>query len=291
VHRFVRSPARFLARLLLAALAALGCAPEPVAWEVAASHPGSVADGARLALADTAGRIHVDTVRLPPPGDSAGRCPGSLRVARAGGAERAFAAWWSVRPDSSAELRVARTADRGLTWDPPMVAERRDRAVTGCTRPAPDIYVDSATGYVHVAYFIVAPEAPGVFFSHATSAQAMAAQQMPGHDMASHAAGDDLVWHAPVTVVYGERPSRASVAAHGDTVVVAYEDPNSRRTPRIGLVMSHTQGHIFETRLPQVSGAVGATRPLVAVRGRTVAVGWQEAGRPGEVVVRVGRLR
>jgi hypothetical protein len=57
-------------------------------------------------------------------------------------------------------------------------------------------------------------------------------------------------------------------------VAVAFEDPNSR-TPRIGLALSHTMGHIFEERLLPISDDNEiASRPLVAVRGRRLAVAW-----------------
>ena len=172
-----------------------------------------------------------------------------------------------------------------------MEAERRDRSVVGCARPAPGIAVDPDSGYVHVVYHIVAPEGPGVFFSHAMR---MGAPMPAGHAMSEHAGHDmsaGMMWHAPVPIVYGERPSAAAVAVHGNAVVVAYEDPNSGRVPRIALAISRTQGHIFEERAADISGAAAAAHPLAAVRGSTVAVAWRESERPRELVVRVGRMR
>jgi hypothetical protein len=95
-------------------------------------------------------------------------------------------------------------------------------------------------------------------------------------------------FHAPVPILYGERLGRTSVAAVGDRVVVAFEDPNSR-TPRIGLALSRTMGHIFEDRLLPVSDDNGtATHPLVAVQQHRVTVAWQERAAPnGGAILRV----
>jgi hypothetical protein len=82
-------------------------------------------------------------------------------------------------------------------------------------------------------------------------------------------------FHEPVPIVYGERLGRTSVAANGDHVAVAFEDPNSTK-PRVGLALSRTQGHIFEDRLLPVSSDNGlASRPLVAVRDRRIVVAWE----------------
>ncbi|HVE77238.1 MAG TPA: hypothetical protein VNA89_00115 [Gemmatimonadaceae bacterium] len=148
-----------------------------------------------------------------------------------------------------------------------------DRGVDGCRRPAPSVAADSATGYVHVAYSLQAPEGPGVFFSHS----------MDG----------GVVYHAPVPLVYGERAAATSVAARRDTVVVAYEDPNASPR-RIALALSPSMGHIFEPRVPVSGESVPADAPRVGLGDGVVAVAWRERGAAGErptTVVRVGDFR
>ena len=130
-----------------------------------------------------------------------------------------------------------------------------DVGVTGCRRAPPAIAADSASGYVHVVFALVGKEGPGLFFAHSMDGGA--------------------TFHAAVPIFYGERLGRASVAADGDHVVVAFEDPNSR-TPRVGLALSRTMGHIFEERILPISDDNGiATHPLAAIRGRRVAVAWE----------------
>jgi hypothetical protein len=149
-----------------------------------------------------------------------------------------------------------------------------DVGVTGCRREPPAIAADSASGYVHVAYALQATEGPGIFFSHSMDGGAS--------------------FHSPVPILYGERLGRTSVSADGDLVVVGFEDPNSS-IPRIGMAISHTMGHIFEDRILPVSDDHGsASAPRTAVRGRRVAVAWEQRATesaPAAMAVRAGMLR
>ena len=51
--------------------------------------------------------------------------------------------------------------------------------------------------------------------------------------------------HSPVAVIYGERLVATAIAAEGDRVAVAYEEPNGTRQ-QVDVALSQTQGHIFE---------------------------------------------
>ena len=96
------------------------------------------------------------------------------------------------------------------------------------------------------------------------------------------------LFHSPVPIMYGDRPSSTAVAAADSIVVVAFEDPNSERS-QIALAMSRTWGHIFARERPEHRAVPRmAERPLVALRKQLVAVGWH--GKDREVVARVGAL-
>lgn len=251
---------------------ALACAPAPVDWsaeQALAQTPGAAValtpEGAIVpdSLAALASRVS------PPPGRV---CPGSLRLAAAG--PTLFGVWWAPRSDSSAGLLAARSPDGGRSWTIPAPVDTTDRGVNGCRREPPAIAADSASGYVHVSYAMLAPEGPGLFFSHSMDR--------------------GVTFHSPVAIVYGDGLGRTSVAADGDVVIVGFEDPNSR-TPRVGLALSRTMGHIFEERILPLSEDVGAaSHPLTAVRGRRIAVAWEQradTGAPAALAVRVGTLR
>jgi len=240
------------AALLFCAITLAACENAPVRWKTANELASAPPAGAALVIGRAGQAMFVPSpivpITLPPQA-----CAHSLVMTRLYGREW-YAAWWQIRADSSAMLVVARSLDDGRSWGDPAVADARDRAVVGCARPAPSIASDSATGYVHLAYSLDPAEGAGVWFTH------------------SMEHGD--IWHAPVGILYGGDFARTSIAASGDTVVVAYEYPLASDA-RIGLAVSFTDGHIFDFNVP-VSGADEATsHPRVALSGRTIAVAWQ----------------
>src|SRR5215472_8818345 len=215
----------------------VGCGEPPIRWEGPA-----------------APRAPSESVATPKIRAERHMCKGTVRFAF-GADSLVYAAWWTARPDSSAVLRIARSIDGGKRWETAVTAEERDRSVMGCSRPAPSIAFDPDSGYLHLAYYLEPPEGSGIFYEHL----------MKG------------MFHAPLVIVYGERPVAAAVAASGDTVVVAYEDPN-RRTPQVMLAISYTAGHLFETRVSASGDDVDARGPNVHVKGGKVTVGWYETG-------------
>lgn len=179
-------------------------------------------------------------------------CPASVRIAKAG--DLTYAAWWQVRADSSVVLMVSRSPGGG-SWSSPAIADSTDHGTRGCGRPAPSIAADSSSGYLHIAYFAEPMGGGGVFFAHSMDSAA--------------------TFHAPVPIVYGKNPSRASVAGSGDRVVVAYEDPNATQ-PMIGIALSRTMGHIFERRMRATSENFRALQPVVRIAGDSILLWWSE---------------
>ena len=268
-----RFPLRsLLALVVIAPLAA--CVPEPVLWDGEVTRTnGALADSLRLEFDAATGTPVFSQAWTPPtwPAEP-GLCVATRRATPALDGE-AFASWFIVRPDSSVVLRVARSDDGGHRWNPAVTADSTDVGRAGCARPAPFISADSINAYVHVAYHLVGVEGAGVFFTHTMDRGGM--------------------FHAVVPIVYGDRPSAASVASHGDTIVVAFEDPNSR-FPRLGLALSFTQGHIFEARTSASDETGEARTPRVALLGNRIAVAWTASQRGGGVprtVLRQGTLQ
>ena len=164
-----------------------------------------------------------------------------------------FRAWWAVRSDSNGILSMQRSSDSGRTWQSPVIVDDRDRGARGCTRPWPAMSYDPASRYVYLVYFLDAPDGSGVFFAHSMD--------------------EGKMFHSPVPVVYGNHPSRASVAGHGDSVVVVFEDPNSM-SPSLGYVLSHTTGHIFDQRGNVTPEEVRAASPWVLLDRNRIKVWW-----------------
>ena len=215
----------------------VACDADPVTWG------DPVFRGAPQAPSDAPARLST--------GDSAA-CLASVRVASGGGPS--YAAWWSVNRDSSASLVVARLSGSG-ELNKPVVADSSDHSIRGCGRPPPAIAVDSISGYVHLAYFLEPAAGPGIFFAHSMDSA--------------------LTFHAAVPIVFGRNPSRVSVAAQGDRVIVAYEDPNAQQ-PLIGVALSRTMGHLFESRMQATPENGRAAQPEVRLKGDTILLWWSE---------------
>ena len=191
---------------------------------------------------------YAGTTTLP---DSTG-CPASLRLAAIG--KLSYSVWWRVNADSSASLMVARSGVNG-GWAPPVIADSSDHSNRGCGRPAPAIAVDAMSGYVDLAYYLEPAAGSGVFFAHSMDRAA--------------------TFHAPVPVVFGRNPSSVSIATHRDRVAVAYEDPNSGQ-PIIGVALSVTMGHLFESRVEATTENERAKQPVVRLSGDSIQLWWRE---------------
>lgn len=245
------------------------CEKPPIEWKDPL--PIATPSTAAKLVVDSAGRarfIPIDSLMSAPAGrPTEPLCPASLRLTP--GTVHLFAAWWRTRSDSSAVLRIARSADAGRTWEKSFAVDTSDISSNGCSRPPPSL--TTVGDDVYVAYSMIAPEGKGVFFAHT----------MGG------------MLHSPVAVIYGERLVATAIAAEGDRAIVAYEEPNGTR-PQIDLALSSTEGHIFEWHTTASRNVDAGTSPAVALSGREVAVSWLSA-RAGDTtgarVVRIGRIQ
>ena len=257
---------RFRAVATLLPLVGLSaCVMEPVEWgDVSYRHSQ---------LGDPDARSAVMSADLPSVAGAPNPCIRSIRTSGTGA--DLFRVWWSSRSDSSVVLSMQRSGDRGGSWQTPVAVESRDHGRRECDRPTPSVYYDSVSGYLHLVYFIEGNDGAGVFFAHSMDKGGM--------------------FHAPVAVVYGNTPSAASVTAMGDSVVVVFEDPNAT-TPRIGIALSGSAGHIFEQRGQVTPDDVQALLPWVALDHGKITVWWKTPDKSGSpygdrVGYRLGRWR
>jgi hypothetical protein len=253
---------------ILAVLAVSACDAPPIDWGDPVTVDGAAGD---KLVVDTAGNTRFVSDSAPAPAiNAAGECAASARAASGATPTRLHAVWWAVRADSSAVLYMAASSDSGKTWGPPIVVDTADVSSAGCRRPPPAI---AAVGDdLHIAYSMRASEGTGVFFAHFLSSMV----------------------HAPVAVIYGDRLVPTAIAADGNRVAVAYEDPNG--TPRrVGVALSSSQGHIFEQHTTASRDVDAATNPLVAIAGRRIAVSWSTRqandSATARRIVRRGQMR
>lgn len=255
-------------RLAISCFALLGaCGSPAIEWSEAAP-AGADITGAEV-LAFERGILTARSTEAPTLPRLPGQCAGSARAARDSTTGDWYAAWWGARADSTAELLASHSSD-GAVWGPPVAVDTTDAGRVGCNRPPPSVAADR--GNFFVVYAMTAREGPGIFASHSMDRGAM--------------------FHAPVAVVYGERIGRSAIAAEGDIVAVAYEDPNTEPR-RIAVALSRTMGHLFQSRMSVSPPAVQARDPAVAVAGGRIAVTWRLADGNGDSarVVRFGEIR
>ena len=254
--------------LLLLALFCAGCDRPPVDW----ADPVAIAQppGTSRLVVDMSGApgYVADTVPSAVPPSARGGCAAS--IVSAADSTSLFAVWWAARHDSSAALYAARSADGGRSWAAAFAIDTSDVSTYGCARTPP---AAAALGDdVFVAYAMAAPEGIGVFSAHTMGGMV----------------------HSPVAAIFGDKLVNVAIATQGNDVAVAYEDPNGARA-RIGLALSRTQGHIFESHLTASRDVDDATAPAVALDGPWIAVSWslkRPAGSGGATsrVVRVGHI-
>jgi hypothetical protein len=240
---------KWLKALGAAAMIALSsCAEEPIEWAEIGYR--------RSLLGDPDTRSAILSANLVETQIGLGTCLRSIRAA--GDSLDLFRLWFSSRSDSSVVLSLQRSSDQGRTWLAPMVVDSMDRGRRGCDRPAPATVFDPVSGYLYLVYFLEPGTGSGIFFAHSMDRGEM--------------------FHAPVPVVYGRKPSAAGVAGRGDSVVVVFEDPNSSQS-RIAYALSHTSGHIFEQRGLVTPNEEVATAPWVTFDGNKITVFWRSNDR------------
>ena len=251
------------------AAAIVACDQAPIEWKDPTELPARDSLG-RLTI-DSAGHARVvataQAATVVPEIPGVTLCARSVRTVKA--TAHVYAAWWEMRKDSGATLFVAGGKGVPTTWEKPLAVDTTDESSAGCDRPPPSV---TAVGDdVFVAYSLHAPEGRGVFFAHTMGGMV----------------------HEPVPVVYGERVVATAIAAEGDRVVVAYEEPNGSRR-RIDVAISETQGHSFDWHVPASRDVDVARAPDVALAGTELAVTWMAPGHSDSTasrVVRLGRLK
>lgn len=159
-----------------------------------------------------------------------------------------FVAWRAILDGSIRDIVVARSADRGATFDAPVRVHDDGWRIEGCPHAGPSLAVDP-DGAVHVAWYTGAEGGSGVY--HAVSRDGA------------------RTFEAPTRLLGGEPPiSRVRLAAAPDgRILAAWDDPRTD-PPRPVVAWIH-DGSVFADTL-----TTGGSFPVVAAVGEYRAVVW-----------------
>lgn len=162
------------------------------------------------------------------------------------------------------DIVVARSTDRGATWEAPVRVHSDDWVFDGCPHAGPSLAVDAA-GTLHAAWWTGKPGAAGVFYTRSMDGAATFADATPlGVASASQPA------HVQLAVMEGTPGSAARVLA-------AWDD-GTRRVPQVMLRSSADGGATFGEALSVSENGPAASFPVLAVDAQraTVMVAWSQ---------------
>ncbi|WP_291160198.1 redoxin domain-containing protein [Gemmatimonas sp. UBA7669] len=162
------------------------------------------------------------------------------------------------------DIVVARSTDRGATWEAPVRVHSDDWVFDGCPHAGPSLAVD-ALGTLHAAWWTGKPGAAGVFYTQSTDRGASFANATPlGVASASQPA------HVQLAVMEGTPGSAPRVLA-------AWDD-GTRRVPQVMLRSSGDGGATFGEAISVSENGPAASFPVLAVDAQraTVMVAWSQ---------------
>ncbi|HEY0970763.1 MAG TPA: sialidase family protein [Gemmatimonadales bacterium] len=187
-------------------------------------------------------------------------CP-CCRTAIASAADgTVYLAWRTVMPGNVRDVVVARSPDRGATWEAPLRVHADDWVFDGCPHAGPSLAVD-AEGRLHVAWWTGREGSAGVWYARSDDGARS--------------------FSTPVAMGVAEfsRPAHAQLALGADDRVVVAWDDGTLATPRIALRASNDGGRTFGPALFASDSGRAAAFPVLAVDGRRVSVAWSEQSR------------
>lgn len=184
-------------------------------------------------------------------------CP-CCRTAMASGPDGVlYLAWRKVFPGNVRDVVVARSADRGTSWEEPVRAHADDWVFDGCPHAGPSMQVD-AKGRLHIAWWTGKQGAAGVWYAHS--------------DDGARSFSNPTA----LGVAEFSRPAHVQMALGGQGRLIATWDDGTLATPRIVVRTSKDGGeHWSETATLSDSGRV-AGFPVVAATRERMTVAWSE---------------
>ena len=168
-----------------------------------------------------------------------------------------YLAWRKVFPGNVRDIVVARSTDRGATWQPPVRANADNWVFNGCPHAGPSLQVDDA-GRVHIAWWTGRQGAAGVWYARS--------------DDGARTFGTPV----PLGVADFSRPAHVQLALGEQDRLIAAWDDGTLATPRIVVRTSKDGGAQWSAPAMLSDSGRTAGFPVVAAYGERMSVAWSE---------------
>lgn len=168
-----------------------------------------------------------------------------------------YLAWRRVSPGNVREVVIARSVDRGNTWEQPVRVQRDGWVFDGCPHAGPSLQVDDQ-GRVHIAWWSGKQGGAGVWYASSDDGARSFSQP------------------APLGVAEFSRPAHVQLALGGQRRLIAAWDDGTLNTPRIVVRSSKDGGAHWSETAVLSDGGMAASFPVVAANKDGVAVAWSE---------------
>jgi hypothetical protein len=172
-----------------------------------------------------------------------------------------YIAWREVFPGNVRDIVVARSPNRGITWEDPVRVHADNWVFDGCPHAGPSLQVDGK-GAVHIAWWSGKQGSAGVWYARSDDGALSFSEPIP------------------LGVAEFSRPAHVQLALggqEGGQLIAAWDD-GTLATPRIVVRTSKDRGAHWSTpaTLSDPAGARAAGFPVLAVSRQRVAVAWSE---------------
>jgi hypothetical protein len=168
-----------------------------------------------------------------------------------------YLAWRKVFPGNVRDIVVARSSNRGESWQPAVRAHADDWVFDGCPHAVPSLQVDGK-GHVHIAWWTGKQGKAGVWYARSDDGARS--------------------FHMPVALGIAEfsRPAHVQLALGGANRLIAAWDDGTLKVPRIVVRTSKDGGVKWSAPATLSDSGKAAGFPVVAAHDERMAVAWSE---------------
>jgi hypothetical protein len=183
-------------------------------------------------------------------------CPCCRTGLATGSQGQLYASWRKIFPGDVRDVVVARSTDRGATWEPPVRPREDNWVFPGCPHAGPSLK-SAADGSLHMAWWTGVTGEAGVWYARSDD--------------------DGATWSAqPIAIGESSTPAHVQLTIGTAGVVLLAWDDGLGARPTIMLRASRDGGRTFFAAHQLSDSSVAATYPVLGIAGDSVVVAWSQ---------------